>query len=79
MVAPLSSEPITIFDSDQDPFATEGGYEVAVALAKDGTIESVAIIDNEMHNLVEVPPAIALMIAKAINDKVRDPDASTLN
>lgn len=70
--------PTTIFDSDLHPEASEDGYEVAVALGSDGQIESVAIMDHEMGDLVEVPPEIALLIAKAINEKVRDP-AKTLN
>lgn len=72
-----AAEPVTIFDSNDHPDTEEGGYQVAVALDQNGAVHSVAIIDHQMGDLVEVPPEVALLIARAIQDKVKDPKATS--
>lgn len=79
MEAPVTPPtPVTVFFSDDHPDTQESGYEVAIAYAEDGSIESVAIADHQMMDMVEVPAEIALLIAKAINDNVR-PSTTRLN
>ncbi len=70
------SAPVSIFDSNDDPNTQEGGYEIAVSMGADGSIDAVAIIDHEMGDILEVPPEIALLFARVILEKVRDPKAS---
>jgi hypothetical protein len=69
------STPTTIFDSDTHE-AVEEGYQVQLAHDDAGAIVAVAIIDMELGHLVELPAEVALLIAQAIKDKVRQPSAS---
>jgi hypothetical protein len=73
----MITSPITIFDSDDLPGEKSGGFEVAVAVDK-GVITHVAILDHESAEMIEAPVDVAIAIAKAILEKVRDP-AATLN
>jgi hypothetical protein len=72
----MITSPVTIFDSDDLPGEQAAGYEVAVAIGAGGKPTHVAILDHESGEMVEAPIEVALAIAKAILEKVRDPDAS---
>lgn len=66
-----------VFDSDDHPDLEQEGITVRIARDLHGNVLSVAVIDEE-QGVMEMEPAVALRIAKALNDHVRDP-AVTFN
>lgn len=72
----MTPNPQTIFRSDDEPVAGgDDGYEVAVAFGADGSVESVAIMDHDMNDILELPPVEARRMALAILAAIPDPQA----
>lgn len=70
----MTPNPRTIFRSEDEPVAGgEDGYEVALAYGSDGAVESVAIMDHDMNDILELPPVEARRIALAILAALPDP------
>lgn len=66
----IPQEPIPIFDSGDHPEVNVSGYSVSMATGSDGELR-VAVIDYETGEIVEMPADVALLIAVAIQEKVR--------
>ncbi|USN15343.1 hypothetical protein KIKIMORA_01970 [Brevundimonas phage vB_BpoS-Kikimora] len=66
-------EVVTIYESNPEPLMMEDGYEVQVARMPNGAIHSLVITDYVGRVMVEMPPEVALAIAKAITDNVGFP------
>lgn len=68
----------SIYESNADPLMLEDGYEIEIARAPDGAIHSLLITDYQNREVVEMPPEVALAMARAILDNVGFP-LSTVN
>lgn len=70
--------PKPIYNSAYDMDTNVSGYEVMVAFDPSGGMHSLAIMDHERGDLVEMPIDMALRIAAIIQEQVRLP-GSTIN
>lgn len=55
-----------LFATDEHPGAV-GGYELQVARLPNGSIESIAFVDRENDDIVEMPLEVALLFARMLN------------
>lgn len=58
--------PESIYTTDDHCTASGAGQEVCVAVDRAGLVTSVAIIDEENQEMVELAPDVALAAAKAL-------------
>lgn len=63
----------SIYESNPDPMMLEDGYEVEIARASNGAIHSLLITDYQSREVVEMPPEVAIAMARAILDNVGFP------
>lgn len=57
---------LTLFDSTERPELQEDGYQVQMALDVQGAVVSIAVIDHNGAEIIEMPADVAHGIADAI-------------
>lgn len=63
---PTETDVSTIYASCDDPAAEQDGYEIKVARAPSGCVESVVILDYGEGELLELPIEVAMLFAEVL-------------